>query len=326
MAPITTVGALVGVAKQASAGALAANPTFAHGIKGGKPINVEISETMQEVTTGRRASATVIREAARSKFDIQSPAYLKSLGAYLLGALGSVATTGTDPYDHEFALGDLPLLSVFGKGIDGVVRAIRDAKVDELTLKWDGSKPLELSVKGPGTVFSHPATFTPTVDETASESFLVPVGGTFEISPITGTPVSARVLSGELMVKNAVTTIDPAASIESGAVHEGKQDHGVKLTIVPDNLVDFRRVLTGADAGTSVAVKPTYGSLNLVFKENGGDGTLTVTAEKVAFLTNMPDVDPKGGRVELELAGMPVLATAAVAPVVYTLSNSHASY
>lgn len=327
MAPITSIAAVVGVAKQTSAGSLAANPTFAHGVAGGAPIAVAITETAQEVTTGRRVASNVIRESARSGFDVQSPAYLRSLGLWLLGALGSVVTTGTGPYSHAFATGDLPYLSTFVKGIGPHIEGIRDCKVDELTLKWDGSKPLELSVKGSGTVFSYPTTFTPTTDETGSESFLVPVGGTFEVDVIGGSPASARVISGELMVKNNVATIDPSATIESGDVKEGRQEHTLKLTVVPDDLAYFRSVVTGAALGTSVKASPTYGSVNLAFEEaQGGAGTLTVAGTRIAFLTSFPEADPAGGVIELELAGLAVMPTGGTAPLVYTLNNIQTAY
>jgi len=326
MAPITTVAAVAGVAKQSAAGTLAANPTFAHGVSGGAPISVSISEAAQEVTTGRRAAGNVIRESARSSFDLQLPAYLRSVGLYLLGALGGKSTTGSGPYVHEFSTADLPYLSVFLKGVDSTIEAVRDCKIDELTLAWEGSKPVQLSAKGMGTVFSYPGSFTPTTDDTSSASFLVPVGGTFEVDTVGGSPASARVISGELMIKNNIATVDPSESIESGDVQEGVQEHTLKLTIVPDNLAEFRKTVTGSAGGTAVASTVSYGSVSLEFKENGGAGTLLVEGTRIAFLTAWPEVDPKGGTVELELAGIAVMPVAGTAPLEYTLTNAQATY
>ena len=326
--PITTIAAVVGAAKQASAGTLAANPTFAHGVAGGAPIAVEITHAAQEVTTGRRAAANVIRESSKASFDVQSPAYLRSMGLYLLGALGTVATTGTTPnFTHAFATGDLPYLSMFLKGVGTTNEGLRDCKVDEFTLAWENSKPLTMAVKGMGTVFSYPSTFTPTVDDTAAASFLVPVGGTFQVDTITGTPAAARVISGEITVKNNVASIDPSGSVQAGDVQEGIQEHTLKLTIVPDDLAEFRKTVTGATNGTAVASTVSYGSVNLVFRENGGTGQLAVTGSRVAFLTAWPEVDPKGGTIELELAGVAVLpVSGGTAPLVYTLQNSQTTY
>lgn len=324
--PITTITAVAGVAKQTARGSLPANPAFAHGLMGGAPIVVEASQSPMEVTTGKRAQTTIIRESVKSSIDVQSPAYLKSLGLWLLGAMGTVTTTGSGPYNHQFATGDLPYLGVFVKGIGADIEAIRDVKIDELTLKWENAKPLELSVKGMGTVFSYPATFTPGTDETGSDSFLVPVGGQFGYDPIGSTIATARIIGGELTIKNSVATIDASGSVVSADVQEGLQEHTLKLTIVPDNLADFRKTITGSANGTTVSESVPFGSVSLEFKENAGNGSLSIDAQKVAFLTAFPEADPAGGVVEIELAGTAVIPAGDVSPVTYTLSNTQASY
>ena len=324
--PIQKITAISGVAKQASKGTIAANPTFAHGLTGGSPISVEVAQSAVEVTAGKRTSYNVYRDGSTSGAEIQTLSYLKSLGLYLLGALGTDTVTGTGPYLHTYSTGDLPYLSMFAKGIDTTIEGIRDCKIDELSLKWDGSKPVDMTAKMVGTVFSYPSTFTPTTDETGSESFLVPVGGSFQIDVLGSTLVSARVIGGELTIKNNVEAVDPAANIEADDVFEGIQEHSLKLTIVPDNLAEFRKTVTGGAAGTSVAAVAPTGSVSLQFKENNGAGTLTVTGSKVAFMTSFPDADPKGGAVEIELAGMAVMPAGGTAPLVYALSNQQASY
>ena len=399
--PIQKITAVIGAAKQASAGTLTANATHAHGLMGGSPVQVEPQQSALEVTAGRRASYNVFREHVNNGADIQAPAYMRSLGLWLLGAMGTETVTGSNPYVHTYSTGDLPYLSVFSRGIGSTNQAIRDCKVDELSLKWDGSKPVELSVKAVGTVFSYPASIAPTAvnisqiafsggvvtittssnhglsvgqsftvsgataagnngvftvasvttttvftasnasgvtqgtaggtisawaDETGSESFLVPVGGTFSLDSAGSTPVSARVISGELNIKNNISPIDPSSTIESADVWEGVQEHTLKLTIVPDDLAEFRKTVTGSAAGTSVAAVAPIGSVSLTFRENNGSAQLVVTGSKVAFLTSFPDADPKGGAVELELAGIAVMPASGTAPLVYALTNAQNAY
>lgn len=324
--PIQKITAITGVAKQASKGTLAANPTFAHGLSGGSPVSVEPTQSALEVTAGRRAAYNLVRESVASGASVTAPAYLRSVGLWLLGAIGTVVTTGTNPYTHTYATGDLPYLSIFSKGIGSNNQAVRDCKVDELSIKWDGSKPVELSVKAMGTVFSYPSTFTPTTDETASEAYLTPVGGSFQIDVLGSTLASARVVGGELVIKNNLSTIDPSASVEADDVYEGIQEHTLKLTIIPDDLAEFRKTVTGGAAGTAVSSTVPVGSVSLQFKENAGNGTLTVTGSKVAFMTAFPDADPKGGAVQIELAGMAVVPVGGTSPLTYVLANTQVSY
>jgi hypothetical protein len=308
--PLQTLTAQIGVAKQASRGTLAANPTYAHGLSSGAPIQVEPTQSMLEVTTGKRAASTIIREVVKNSAGGSFPAYVRTLGLYLLGALGTCTTTGASaPYSHAFTTGDLPYLSFFAKGIGADIEAVRDCKIDELTLKWDGAKPLELSVKAMGTVFSFPATFSATTDDTGSDSFLVPVGGTFEVDVIGSTLASARVIGGELTIKNTIETVDASAAIESADVIEGLQEHTLKLTIVPDDLSTFRKTVTGSANGSGVSSSVPVGSVNLVFKENNGT-----------------EASPKGETTKLELAGTAVLPSAGTTPLTYTLVNGVATY
>ena len=329
--PLQTNQVIVGVAKQSASGTIATNPTYAHGVKGGAPLSVDPSQSVLEVTSSKRAYTTVIREAVANSASIEAPAYLKTLGLWLLGAIGTTTDAGSaGAYTHTYATGDLPYLSIFAKGMDATagqtIQAIRDCKVDELTLKWDNSKPVELSVKCNGTVFSYPTTFSATTDDTGSESFLIPVGGTFQYDVSGASPATARVISGELTIKNNLAPVDTAAAIEHADQYEGVQEHELKLTVVPDNLTDFRKVITGASNGTSATSVVPTGSIAITFKENNGTGTLAVTGSKVAFVTSIPDADPKGGPAQIELAGTAVLASGATSPLIYVLTNAVQTY
>lgn len=325
--PLQTATTLVGIAKQSAKGTIATNPAFAHGIKSGSPLTTEAKQSPMDVTAAKRAAYNMVREAVESGASYGMPAYLKSLGLLLLGAIGTDTVTGSSPnYIHTYATGDLPYLTVFAKGPDGVVAAVRDNKVDELTLKWDGSKPVEVSVKTVGTVFSYPATFTPTTDETGSESYLVPIGGTFQIDALGSSPATVKVTGGELTIKNNVESIMPSATIEADNQYEGRQEHSLKLTIVPDDFALFRSVVTGATNGTAATGVAPTGSVSLAFKENNGNGTLAITGSKVAWNTKLPDASPKGGYAKLELAAEALMPAGGTSPLIYVLTNAQASY
>jgi hypothetical protein len=324
--PLQTLTAQIGVAKQSARGTIAANPTYAHGLSSGAPVMSEATQNPLEVTTGKRAASTMIREIVKSGGGGTFPAYIRTLGLYLLGAIGTDTVTGAGPYLHTYTTGDLPYLSVFAKGIGSEIAAVKDCKLDELSLKWEGAKPLELSISAMGTNFSYPSTFTVGTDDTGSDAFLVPVGGTFEVDVVGSTPATARVISGELTIKNNVSSVDASGSIEPVDQIEGLQEHEVKLTIVPDDMAAFREALTGASNGTAVASTVPYGAVNLVFKENGGNGTLTVSGTKVAFSVAFPEASPSGETTKLELAGIAVLPAGGSSPLTYALSNGVATY
>ena len=154
-----------------------------------------------------------------------------------------------------------------------------------------------------------------------------PLGGAFTIDPIGSTLVAATVVGGELTIKNNLSPVDPSATVEASDQWEGVQEHSLKLTVIPDDLLAFRKTVTGAGAGTAASVTAPLGSVSLTFKENAaGTGGLVVTGSKIAFLTAFPDADPKGGPIQVELAGLAVLPTAGTAPLVYVLTNGQTAY
>ena len=325
--PLQKIGMVVGFAKQSAKGTIAANPTFTHGLTGGSPLVVDSQQSALDVTSSKRVQNNVYRDTVKNGANIQALCYLKTFGAYLLAAIGADTVTGAGPYVHTYSTNDLLYFTVFVKGVDGTIEAVKDCKLDELGLKWDGSKPVEMTAKFMGTNFSYPATFVATVNEENSESFLTPLGGAFTIDPIGSTLVAATVVGGELTIKNNLSPVDPSATVEASDQWEGVQEHSLKLTVIPDDLLAFRKTVTGAGAGTAASVTAPLGSVSLTFKENAaGTGGLVVTGSKIAFLTAFPDADPKGGPIQVELAGLAVLPTAGTAPLVYVLTNGQTAY
>lgn len=323
--PVQKAIAQIGLANQTAKGSIAATATFSHGVSGGKLLSADVKQDALDVTAAARVAYNVARESVINGVDLKGPAYSKALGLYLLGGLGTdVCATGT-PNIHTYATANLlPYLTLFQK-LGGITTAVKDCKIDELSLSWDGRKPVELGVKATGTNLSYPASgFPATTDETGSEAFLIPVGGTFQYDLDGAILGTCRVAKGELALKNNTDPVELSATIEPDDVEEGLQEHSVKLTVVPDDLLDFRTCVTGSPTGTSAAGTPPIGSFSLLFKENGSaTGQLLVTASKVAFGCDFPEAEPKGGAVQIELAGIPV---GGPSPVVYALSNAQASY
>lgn len=321
--PLQSALAQVGVAKQTAKGSAAANPTFAQGVTSGSVVTVEVAQALEDHTSSARITNYVNRTGVIPGIDFSCRAHSKTLGLYLLGALGSVTTTGTGPYTHNFALADdLPYLTAFGK-LAGNNYAVNDVKVDEIEISFSENDPLEVAISGMGTTVNYAATFTPTTDDTAA-SYFASSSGTFQIDVDSGTPVSAKIKSGSLNIKNNVETIMLSGAIAPSDVFPGRQEIECSFDIVPDDLTDWRAIVTGTTTGTTASAAPVYGSFNLVF--NNGTDTLTLNASRVAFTTDFPEADPAGGSITLSLEGLVVKPTSATAALTATLINTQASY
>jgi hypothetical protein len=326
--PLNKALVLVGLAKQMAKGSLAANPTFAHGVAGGKVIDYSLKQDLADTTSGNAAPTNVDRIAATGLLGYDTRGYMKTLGLALLGLYGADTVTGTTPsFAHTYGLAAAqPYLSAF-ESYDGLLRALRDVKISGINIKWKGNEPVVVSVTGQGTVLSAPTTFTPSTDETGSEAFLVPVGGVFQVSASSGTPATARVTEGEIDLKCDTDPVevsgtleidDPGARTRFGAT--------VKLTVIPEDLALWNQSVFGAGAVPPVAASTVYGSFAVTFKDNASaTGSLALTGGKVAFLCDYPEADPKGGNAALALVGQAVMS-GSTAPIVPVLTNAQATY
>lgn len=317
--------AKVGVAKQASKGTAAAAPTYGHGVTDGSVLNVDVQQDLDDLTSGSRTSAGVIRTGVMSGQEFTTRAFPGSIGAYLYGALGAIATTGSGPYTHTITpgSGDLPYLTAFGV-LDSNIYSVRDLKVDEIGFSFDGTAPVGVSISGMGTVLGFPASFSPTTDET-SVAYLRTAGGTFsvDVDGGSGTASTARITAGEVTISNNLDPIMLSSSIVPDDVFPGRMEVSCSFDIVPDDLALWRTIVTGSDAGTTVASGPVYGSFSIQFTD--GTNTLTLAATKVAFTCDFPDADPAGGAVTLSLAGIAVQPSGG-SSITATLVNSVATY
>lgn len=320
--PIQSALALVGAAKQSAKGSAATDPTYSHGITDGQVVTVEVSQELESRTSGTRFAPAVNRTAVMPGMDFTCRAHAASSGLWLFGALGAKSVTGSSTYTHTITLGsDLPYLTVFGK-LDTNIYAVQDFKVDSLEVSWSENEPVEMAVSGMGCAIDLAGTYTPTTDDSAA-AYMRPTGGSFQIDIDGTTLAAAKITAGSISVANNLTPVMLSGTLTPGDVFPGQQAVEVSLDITPENLNDWRTVLTGTSNGTTIANAPIYGSFSCQFTD--GTNTLTLAATKVAFTMDFPSADAAGGPVTLSLAGL-VVIPASGSPLTATLVNTTASY
>lgn len=324
--PIQSALAQVGIAKQASKGTAASNPTFAHGLTNGAVMTVEVSQDAEERTSGARASVGVNRMSVIPGIDLTMRAHPKSVGLYALGALGTDAVTGVGPYTHALTLADaLPYLTMFGK-LGANIYKVQDVKLDSLEFSWSANEPLEMKASGTGTTITYTgATFTPATDETigTDAAYYAASVGTFQLDTTTGTPATANITGGSVKVSNNVDAMIYSGTITPADVFEGRQDLECSFDLVVDDLNYWRSILTGSTGGTTASAAPAYGSFSVGF--TSGTNSLTLAATKVAFVTDFPDADPAGGPVKITLSGV-IVRPSSGSPLTITAVNGVATY
>lgn len=316
--------AFVGLKKQTAKGSPGSTPaTFGFGIRGGGVIQGGIEQESDAITYSSRLAPDENRTGINPSASISTRLYPRSSGLLLFGALGTIVTTGTGPYTHVITPGDtLPYLTAFTR-LDTEYHRLQDAKVNDLTLAWTERAPVEVegTLMG-GAVDWYTSAWTATNDEGTQAKF-VPPGGTFKLHGSSATPATAPITAGSVGINNNLVPIPLSKSVTPDDIFEAEQVIDCSFTLMPENTMEFRRAMTGADAGTASTGVPVYGSFEVRF-EIDATTHLVIAATRVAFFPEYPEADPSGGPAELTMVGR--VKKPAGAGLTATLTNAFAAY
>ena len=314
----------VGIGIQSAKGTAAAEPAFYHGVDGGNIVTFGVSQVEDELTSGLVAGTGEYRESVAVAADYGTRAWMKSVGAYLYAALGAVSVTGTTTYTHVItADSSLPYVTVFGKK-DADFKVASDCKIDQLVLEWDGNGPLKLTPTFAGCALAYDTAYTPTLDETLL-AYYTALGGTFTLD-LNGSAedCGATILGGKVTIARNLTSDMVSGTLAPSDVTAGKLQVDVELKGRVPDLTATRLLLTGTTTGTEASGAVLYGGFSFGFA-GASPNTLAIAGTRVAWQTEDPGADPKGGPGELTLKGRCYM-TAGGTPVTATVVNQHATY
>lgn len=315
----------LGFAVQSAFGTPAAAPTHVVGVTSGKVYGVELEEADLDTTWNNRIQAGVDRISAVPTIDTEIIGMPNSIGTLLYGVLGAVATTGTGPYIHTFTMASaLPYLTVWSHFGDTDSAMTQDVKIDELEISFEKSGATKVKLKMLGASIDFSVAFpTPGVGvpEVVSQGVLKGFGGTFEVDGST-----ARAISGSIKIANGVETVIPAYSITPVDTAEKNLQVEINLTVVPEDLTFYRKVITGTTSGSTVSASPLYGTVELEFHgTDTNDSILNLSAPTVNWTAEVPDADAAGGPTELSIVGK-VLEPGSGSPFTAVLTNAFVDY
>ena len=328
--PVANLGGIVYAAKQTAKGTPAATAAFAHAVTGGKILNVPRDYDALGATTAMRVAIGDSAKAVVPAVDLETYAYPKALGLWLLALLGTDTVTGSGPYQHAFSLaGSPPYLTVWQSRLSGAEKqSISDVRLTDLSLSWDGVDPVKVKLTGAGLtpVLTGATPGTPTNDETGSVSVFVPVGGSFKVDAVGAAPAVVVASAGSVEFSSAAQAITQSSSLLPADIVPSVIDGKVALTMFADDFSTWREAITGTPSGTSLATLiGSFGALELNFIEAAGTATLKIALNRIRITdADIPDVDPGAGPLQFDLAGS--IYAAAASDIQITLSNSIATY
>jgi hypothetical protein len=322
--PIQNRISLVGFAKQTAKASEAANPAYQIGVNSGQIATLDITEEDFPTTWTSRLLEGHDRISAAPGAAFEGLAMPKSIGLLLMLALGADSVTGAaDPYTHEFTPAvTLPYGTFFARK-DTEYFKVGDARVSELELAWEltGALKVTVTVMGCTYTFNGTTAYTPAASERPVDGVLKGTGGTFTVHGQTLT-----VKSGSIKISQSVEPVFGSNAVLPADVFPGLTTVDTSLTLIPANLQEFRRVVTGTTGGSSVAAVPFYGAASLGFGVPGNaNRTLTIDIINQKSMVAFPDTNAQGGPTELVVEGSVSNPTSGDA-FTFTLLNDVATY
>lgn len=322
----------VGLSKQASKGSAGSTPaTFGFGVKGGRIFDLPITSDYEELTlngaTSDRFAPQINRTEAAPGAAFQTRAWPKTIGAFLLGALGADSVSGVGPYTHvitpAMTLNYWTLFTKFGSTPE--YEKLADCVFDEVTIAWDQRNPVEVDAKllGITPTFGAGGVWTATNDEN-NQDFFTPIGATLQLDTDSSTPVTAKIKAGSIKIANNLDPVIVSNAITPDDLVPALQTVEGTFTLVPDDFTDWRGIVAGAAAGTTLQSTTEYGAFSILLPLS--PHSLTLATSRCEFLAEYPESDPKGGAMELELAFRVARPTGGTAAFTATLVNATASY
>lgn len=324
---------LAGIAIQNTRDEHAAAPTFMHGLTGGSPFGASRTIANTAVACGTRAPSDARVDSIEVTPSIQSLCYPDALGLYLLAAMGSVTTTEdgeTGYYKHVFTMGQtIPYCTIWSQiGTDNFTRS-DGCKCGELQLSATGNEHLAMQADFQGIDAEVGIDSIPgSVEASCFGGKYTTTDCLFRLDSAGSSGTEALVSEASFTFNNNLTALTSLGRVTPREVAEGNLSAGCSVTTIPDDIAEYKKLLTGSAASTKISGKVVLGSVYAkFFHTDDPKMTLEVQVNHCPFTAEFPEVDPEGSEATIEFqTDAAIITNAGESPVTVTLVNKTASY
>lgn len=327
---------LVGAALQTNRDTPATQPTFLHGLTGGTPFAASRSIANTPVACGTRAPSDARVDTIEVNPSVESLCYPDVLGLYLYSALGGVSSSedtdgaGTGYYRHVFKMGSaLPYLTLWSQvGVDNFTEA-DGCKCSELQMSATGNEHLAMTASFIGIdakvgIDAIPGSLTPS----CYDGKYTTTDCTFKLDAASETPTDALVSEASFTLSNNTSALTSLGRVTPRDIADGNLSAGVSVTTIPDDITQYKKMVTGSDSSTQISGKVVMGSVYAKFMHSEDEKmTLEIEYKHVPFTADYPSVDPEGAEGTIQFtADAAIITDPAESPVTITLVNKVESY
>lgn len=325
---------LVGIAVQKSRDVAATAPTYLHGLTGGTPFGASRSIANTAVACGTRAPSDARVDSIEISPSVQSLCYPDVFGLYLYAALGNVESTAVADndgyYQHVFTMGqEIPYCTIWSQiGTNNFTRS-DGCKLGTLTINATGNEHLSMQADFQG--------IDAEVGIASIPGFLAAscFGGKytttdceFKLDASGNTPAEALVSEASFTFENNVSSLTSLGRVTPRDIAEGNLSAGCSVTTIPDDITEYKKLMTGSASATKLTGKVVLGSVYAkFFHTDDPNMTLEFQVNHCPFTAEFPEVDPEGNEATIQFStDAAIIAAAGESPVTITLVNKVNSY
>jgi hypothetical protein len=244
-----------------------------------------------------------------------------SIGALLLGVLGSDAVTGTTNYVHTLTPANtLPYFTFWRNLSSTLYEQYRDCQISSLSVSAEAGGPLTAAIGVQGLVPTRLA-----ADPDAGN--LAPLAAStvynFNNATVTlGGSATSLIRSFELTIENNVTR-QQTDDVTPFDVTPGVREVTLSFDMIFANLTEYNQFHYGGAAGTTVSSSIYTTSLILDFSL-GANNSVSFNLPSVAYTEFNPEPDPGGDPIVVSVSAVGVRSGSPI--VTATVKNQVSSY
>lgn len=259
---------LAGIAFQKDRDTPATQPTYLHGLTGGSPFGASRNIANTAVACGNRAPSDARVDSIEITPSIQSLCYPDTLGWYLYVALGACKTTALADtkkgyYQHVFTMGNtVPYATIWSQiGTNNFTRS-DGCKCGTLELTATGNEHLAMQADFQGIDAQVGIAAIPgSVEASCFGGKYTTTDCTFKIDASGSTPAEALVSEASFTVENKLSALTSIGRVTPREIADGNLSAGCSVTTIPDDITEYKKLMTGSKTSTSLTGKVVLGSV-----------------------------------------------------------------
>ena len=129
-------------------------------------------------------------------------------------------------------------------------------------------------------------------------------------------------------LSNNTSALTSLGRVTPRDIADGNLSAGVSVTTIPDDITQYKKMVTGSDSSTQISGKVVMGSVYAKFMHSEDEKmTLEIEYKHVPFTADYPSVDPEGAEGTIQFtADAAIITEPTESPVTITLVNKVESY